>query len=417
MAFTYLPQIITYIIENKNKTELLNNFINSVNREINKHSLKLALFEISKADEESSDGEFSETIIIMDESLDDVPKNSMDNVSQPSQESPPDSKRMKFNAIETRNLLDKSLEDMSKHSTDNNSQPSQGSQLDSKQIKFKTIEPTNRQPLTIEVNNGEWAEEEMRNILSKIPDISILDSSKINHSGDFIITMKNKTIMIEVKNYKQMVPQSEINKLFSDMETKDITYGMFFSINSRITGKEMLEIEVRNNKHVLFVSYFNMIPEVVNFSLYWHSKYIEIVEENNKYSNKDDEEESILKEHFNECKNALENINTLKTKIECNKQQFDNFNNYLIQFVNQIESNIRKLLSSYNKIDTDWKIYLSKKYKKETNSYIPIKEIHSDLLKNGFKLTLTNLETFYKLTGHHIGSHKRIKCVCDLKFA
>lgn len=90
-------------------------------------------------------------------------------------------------------------------------------------------------------NNGE---EYVENILSK--DYIVKNVSKIKFNGDLIVSSKlsnknrlNNNILVEVKNYSNSVPYSEIEKFKRDLKANDnISGGIFISLNTKIQNIE-----------------------------------------------------------------------------------------------------------------------------------------------------------------------------------
>ena len=80
-------------------------------------------------------------------------------------------------------------------------------------------------------------------ITKYFPLYSVENTSKVAHSGDIILTMDSYSIMIECKAYKNTVPTSEINKFHRDMIKKDIKYGIFISLTSKISNKPIFSYE------------------------------------------------------------------------------------------------------------------------------------------------------------------------------
>lgn len=70
----------------------------------------------------------------------------------------------------------------------------------------------------------------------------------IPHSGDYIHTHydSKKRVIVDVKNYTRCVPRAEIDKVWDDMATQDVSLGMLVSMNSRVSGcRDGLDIEFR----------------------------------------------------------------------------------------------------------------------------------------------------------------------------
>ena len=67
----------------------------------------------------------------------------------------------------------------------------------------------------------------------------IEDTSKTSHAADLRGYIDKVETMFEVKNYTSDVPTKEVVKMIRDMEThSNISYGVFVSMNTGITGKK-----------------------------------------------------------------------------------------------------------------------------------------------------------------------------------
>ena len=98
---------------------------------------------------------------------------------------------------------------------------------------------------------GQFGENIVDDVLSEFKDMSIVNSTKKNTSGDFVI---NGNIIIEVKNYTKSVPTSEIEKLKRDIGANiGIKAAIFIAFGSAITGHKRYDIEYFGQVPILFV--------------------------------------------------------------------------------------------------------------------------------------------------------------------
>jgi len=68
-------------------------------------------------------------------------------------------------------------------------------------------------------------------------DDSFEDVSRIGKYTDILATtaMTDTSVLIEVKDYSETVPSSQVDKFWRDMEVRDTKYGIFVSMRSRIS--------------------------------------------------------------------------------------------------------------------------------------------------------------------------------------
>jgi hypothetical protein len=85
------------------------------------------------------------------------------------------------------------------------------------------------------------------------------DTSKISRAGDLRGYIDKVETMFEIKNYISDVPSKEVIKMLRDLEThSNVSYGVFISMNSGISGKKKA-IDFQWTAHgqlCMFISYF-----------------------------------------------------------------------------------------------------------------------------------------------------------------
>jgi len=86
------------------------------------------------------------------------------------------------------------------------------------------------------------------------PDYEIIDMSKTAGAGDIVIVIPNYgKIMVEIKNYRSNVTTEQVEKFERDMILNDYRSGLFISIGTKISGKEMFSCENVKDKNVLYI--------------------------------------------------------------------------------------------------------------------------------------------------------------------
>lgn len=115
------------------------------------------------------------------------------------------------------------------------------------------------------VSRGDIAENYLEEICeNSFPQITVDRSSGKAHEADIQLkSPNNPTIIIESKNYTSVVPSKEIVKLKEDMKRTNIDYAIFFSFNSRITGKKNMEIEEDDGKTILYICDMGFSPNFI----------------------------------------------------------------------------------------------------------------------------------------------------------
>lgn len=85
-----------------------------------------------------------------------------------------------------------------------------------------------------------------------------INTSQIDHSGDGILVLESgQQCIIEMKNYTNVVPKSQIEKLKYDMRVSGMLYAIMFS-TSPIQGKRSFEMETDGMYNIIYVgNYFD----------------------------------------------------------------------------------------------------------------------------------------------------------------
>jgi len=88
----------------------------------------------------------------------------------------------------------------------------------------------------------------------RFPASAIEDTRKQAGRGDFIFKENNFTMLIETKNYKNNVTKPEVDKFYRDIDINhDIQCGILMSLKSGICAREDFQLEIRDNKPILFL--------------------------------------------------------------------------------------------------------------------------------------------------------------------
>lgn len=92
-------------------------------------------------------------------------------------------------------------------------------------------------------------------------DAEVYDMTKVKHAGDFHIHVMGKhgkmvRIMVDVKKYKRAIDNTEIYKLYSDLDGCDVDVGLMLSLDSGICTKSQFQLtRTKGNKLCMFLSF------------------------------------------------------------------------------------------------------------------------------------------------------------------
>jgi hypothetical protein len=111
---------------------------------------------------------------------------------------------------------------------------------------------------------GKQGEAKLEHVLSDaFPNASITNTSGQTSSGDFIVERKSKNkILIDTKDYKTVVPISEVTKLIKDIEKHDC-HGILVSQYTGIAQKEHFEINIHKNNIIVFLHCANYDGNII----------------------------------------------------------------------------------------------------------------------------------------------------------
>jgi hypothetical protein len=87
----------------------------------------------------------------------------------------------------------------------------------------------------ISVVKGQIGEAHVESILRKHFGNNVENVTKTSKSGDLTLNFMHKKLIVEVKNYKNDVPSSEVEKFQRDLATTNASCGVFISLNSQIS--------------------------------------------------------------------------------------------------------------------------------------------------------------------------------------
>jgi hypothetical protein len=100
---------------------------------------------------------------------------------------------------------------------------------------------------------------------------SIADYSARGHRGDRIVTLNDQTILLECKDYCDVVPKSEVDKFFKDVATNHaIQIGILISRTTGIQGfssRSSIDFLIQEGKLHIFVNEFDRLEEKTTMSV------------------------------------------------------------------------------------------------------------------------------------------------------
>ena len=90
-------------------------------------------------------------------------------------------------------------------------------------------------------------------IIQMFPTAEIVDTSKMNHTGDLVVKRESKdSILFENKDYADNVSAEEVNKFIGDCEKQGM-HGIILSQNTGIASKKNYHIDIKKGKVLVYV--------------------------------------------------------------------------------------------------------------------------------------------------------------------
>lgn len=163
------------------------------------------------------------------------------------------------------------------------------------------------------VSRGDIAENYIEKLCeSEFPNDTIIRSSGKAHEADLQLKGDDfPNIMIESKNYTTTIQNKEIEKFKYDMRRTSSDYGVFFSFNSKISGKKNMDIEqFDDNKFILYVSNIGFNDDIVIMTISVLKTLSKINSSCKNYISK-----SIVKDKISSIINSLNKLPTLHSDL------------------------------------------------------------------------------------------------------
>lgn len=183
---------------------------------------------------------------------------------------------------------------------------------------------------------GKVGEQKMLQVLTLLfPKNEIIDTHCDPNRGDFLIVCDSeKKILIDNKDYNSNVPKKEIDKFHKDIENNiDVHSGILISNSSGIARKDDFEIDIVNNKPVIYLCNTNKNQEKIKLAADFLKSLMKC--NNIDFSNK-------------EIIDKIKKLSTeFKRKINKIKKDIEKFSSSLQNTVLDIEDIVKMTLAVY----------------------------------------------------------------------
>ncbi|MCW4050564.1 MAG: hypothetical protein NWE89_12600 [Candidatus Bathyarchaeota archaeon] len=180
---------------------------------------------------------------------------------------------------------------------------------------LKHIVPTVMTP----AKRGEFTEEAVfKSFEEHFMDDSFEDVSGIGRHSDILATVASSStpVLIEVKDYTGIVPTSQVDKFWRDMEVRDTKYGIFVSLRSRISKcSSCINLKHNLDRTAVFVVESELNHSGHLFAFYIVKKLIEL------------ETLKIQDQPTEDLSKTLTKVNDIITEIQTLSKSLDTINN------------------------------------------------------------------------------------------
>ncbi len=161
---------------------------------------------------------------------------------------------------------------------------------------------------------GRIAENFLENVIKDLfPSYSLDVTAQTGHEADMVLYKDSLKILIESKNYSNVVPTKEITKFKLDLKRMNIKHGLFVSFSSKITGKQNIEIEHYDDTVILYLSCIEFDREIINMALTLLIYLSKLTNDKQFISG------PLLSEKANEILLIVNDLNKLYTTLSKNK--------------------------------------------------------------------------------------------------
>ena len=217
------------------------------------------------------------------------------------------------------------------------------------------------------VSRGDIAENYIEKICeTEFPNDTVIRSSGTAHEADLQLRGDDfPNIMIESKNYTSTIQLKEIDKFKYDMTRTNTNYGVFFSFNSKISGKKNMDIEQFNdNKYILYISDIGFNQDIIVMAINMLKTLSKISSVDNTYINKSVVKDKISTIIYNLNKlpelirilsktrtTLIEEERSIRTSMDNIHMAYITTESAMKQIIQDIERDIHSQLGEFNDIE------------------------------------------------------------------
>ena len=249
-------------------------------------------------------------------------------------------------------------------------------------------------------------------LIKEFPNDTVDRCSGTAHEADMqLLSTEHPKIIIESKNYTSVVQSKEIDKLKKDMETTNIKFGLFISLNSKITGKKHMEIERFDDKLIMYISNIGFNRDFIIMSVKTMIQISKIVNQQETSISKEliaDKISNVIMglQKLSDISSSLSRTRSALQEEEFNiRNSLDNIHAAYInneadikRIINQIEKEINTELCTISDINYECSNNIEKIVSDVDEKKQPlVRNIVTQLIANGYTLDLNEEDGLYDI--------------------
>jgi len=177
-------------------------------------------------------------------------------------------------------------------------------------------------------------------------DDSFEDVSRIGKYADIIATIDSKTlVLVELKDYKNDVPSTEVDKFWRDMELRNAKYGIFISMRSGISKcSSCINLKRNMNRTAIFIVNSELNWKGHLFAFYVIKKLVEIENLSKKDVIREDISGAFTRIHsaIQEIRKLSDNIDEINKTVEEIKTLSNKRLDKIVSIVNVYKRNLNE---------------------------------------------------------------------------
>jgi len=236
-------------------------------------------------------------------------------------------------------------------------------------------------------HKGNLEQNHLESVLNSLfPSGEVISTARMTASCDILLKRNDKpSILFENKDYEANVNRQEVEKFVRDIETNNY-HGIFLSQSSGITSKENFQIDINNDKILLYIHNVKYSKDIIHLAVEIIDKLQEKLAKL-KFVDIDNEDDELINNGFTIENDTLIKINNEFKSLLLTKQA-------IIKKLNEDHTNVIKFINS-SFVMPELDSLLSTKFPRDTENY------------DGGVIQCDICKTFYAPNKRSLASHKK----------